>query len=100
MPNNLPTSTAILLTVALYVALIGAATAALCTGNLSSADWLTTVTGATTAAGAIIGAHVGVSAALTTPPTSPAPVATTASPPQPPAAQVPEATPAAPPQLV
>jgi hypothetical protein len=59
------------------LAVVGAATAALCTGNLSSGDWLATVTAATTGAAGIVGAHVGASAALSPSPTAaPAPAVT------------------------
>jgi hypothetical protein len=54
----------------LALGVVGAATAALCTGNLTSGDWLATVTAATTGTAGIVGAHVGASAALAPPPGS------------------------------
>jgi hypothetical protein len=73
----------------LAIGVIGAATAALCTGNLSSGDWLAIVTGTTTGTAGIVGAHVGASAALSPPPTQAVTV------PAPPVTPAPASAPAA-----
>lgn len=86
------TSPSALVGAILALGVVGAATAALCTGNLSSGDWLATVTAATTGTAGIVGAHVGASAVMTPSPLPPAPAPATVAPPAVETAPAPEAS--------